>query len=79
MEFTKMNKVNVASYKNYNINQRVTDTIHVISMMKYHKYPSISILKQANVLSEVIKFHDVHLYKVTLYKKCTVTRSTKVQ
>ena len=79
MEFNQMTKANVASYKNYNLNQRGTDTIHVISMMKYHKYPSISILKQANVLSEVINLPDVHLYKVTMYKKCTLTRSTKAQ
>ena len=40
-------------------------------MKKYQKYHSI-----LNILAKVIKSHDVHLYKITPYNKCTVLKST---
>ena len=76
MEFTKMTEVVVTSYtwQNYNINQRGADTIHAVSMTKYQKYLSI-----LNILAKVIKSHDLNLYKITPYNKCTVLKSTYAQ
>ena len=48
-------------------------------MTNYQEYPSILILKHVNVLAEVIKSHDVHLYKITSYKKHTVLKYTYAQ
>ena len=39
MEFTQMTGVNVTSYTNHNINQRGSDTINAVSMVKCQKYP----------------------------------------
>ena len=50
-----------------------------ITSTKYKKYPSILILKHVNVLAEVIKSHDVHLYKIKPYSKYTVLKSTYAQ
>ena len=69
-----MTEFNVTSQKNYNLNQRGSDTIHSITLMKYQKYPQKIILKHANVLAEEIKSHDVHLYKITIYNECTVLK-----
>ena len=52
------------------MNQKGTYTIHAVTMMKYHDYHSILILKHANILDEVMKSNDVNLYKITPYKKC---------
>ena len=35
MEFTRMTKVNLTSYTNYNLNRRDADTIHEVSVTKY--------------------------------------------
>ena len=32
-----------------------------------------------NVLAEVIKSHDVNLYKIAAYNKCTLLKSTYAQ
>ena len=42
--------------------------IHAVSVTKYHIYPSILILKHTNVLAEVIKSHDIYIYKIVPYK-----------
>ena len=65
--------------QNYNINQIYADTIHAFSMIKYHKYPSILILKHVNVLAEVIRLRGVYLYQITLYKKYTILKSKYAQ
>ena len=62
-----------------NINQSGADIINAVSVTKYQKYPSILILKHTNVLSEVTKLHDVNLYKIIPYNKCTVLKSTYTQ
>ena len=61
MKFTQMNEVKVISYTNYTLNKRGTDTIHAVSVTKYHNHYLILILKHANVLAELIKLHGVHL------------------
>ena len=33
-------------------------------------------LKYVNILTELIKLHNVHLFNLTPYKKCTVLKST---
>ena len=63
----------------YNLIEICVYTIHAVSVTKYQKYPSILILKHVNVLSEVIKSHDVHLYKIKPYSKYTVLKSTYAQ
>ena len=50
--------------------------IHDFTMTKYHNHPSKLILKHENVLSKGIILHDVNLYQITLYNKCTVIKST---
>ena len=55
------------------------DMIHVFSVIKYHHYPSMFILKHANVLAELIKSHGVYFYKITPYKKFTVLKYTYAQ
>ena len=57
----------------------VADTIYLIIVVKYQKYTSILILKHANFLAEGIKSHDVRLYNIMLYKKCTVLKTTSAQ
>ena len=47
--------------KKYTIYIRGVYTIHDVNMIKYKKYPSILILKHANILDEVIKSHNVNL------------------
>ena len=66
-------------HKNHNLYQRVTDMIHVAIPTEYDKYPSEWILKHANVLSEVIKLQNVHLFNTKIYKKRTVLKSMCVQ
>ena len=53
--------------------------IHPVSVKKYHKYPSILILKHTNVLAGLIKSKDMYLYQISTYKKCTVLKSTHAQ
>ena len=48
---------------------------HAFSVTKYQKYPSIFILKHANVLDQVIKLHDVNLYQINMYKQCKILKS----
>ena len=79
MEFTQMTEVNMTWYKNYNLNQRGADTIHAIILTKYQKYLLILILKHMNVLAELIESHNVHTYKITPHKKCTVLKYTYAQ
>ena len=65
--------------ENYNINQKVADTINAITLTKYQMYPLKIILKHENILAEVIKSHCVNLYKITPYNKCTSLKSTCAQ
>ena len=74
MEFTQMNKVNVTSWINYNFNQSGADTIHAVTLMRYHTYPSQLILKHVNDLAEEVKSYDVYVYKNMPYKKFTVLK-----
>ena len=60
--------------QNYNLNQTGTYTIHAVIPKKYHKYPSATIHKHVNVLSEVNKFHNVHVLNMTQLNKCTVLK-----
>ena len=53
--------------------------IHAVSVTKYQNYPSILILKHANVLAQVIKSHDEHFYNITSYKKFIVLKYTYAQ
>ena len=62
--------------ENYTLNDRGEDRIHAVSAAKYQKYVLILILKHATVLAEVIKLHDVHLFKIMPYQKCNVLKST---
>ena len=45
--------------------------MHAVTLTKYHNYPSKLIIKHANILSKVIKSHNVNLYRITPYNKCT--------
>ena len=54
--------------QNYNLNQTGTYTIHAVIPKKYHKYPSATIHKHVNVLSEVSKSPYVRLANITPYK-----------
>ena len=69
-----INKINI-------LTKRVTDAIHAAIPKKYHKYPSTTILKHANILTESNKYpwgrlhimtpHDTysiptHVYTVTV-------------
>ena len=60
--------------QNHNLNQRGADTIHDVPLMKYQNYPLKIMLKHANALAQVIKLHDVHLYYITPYKKCSLLK-----
>ena len=60
MSSIKMTEVNVASFKNNNINQIGTDMIHAVIPMECEKYPSTTILKHENILAEVNKSHNVY-------------------
>ena len=65
--------------QNYTLNQRGADTIHAVSVTKYQKHPSTSIPKYVILLAEVIKSHDVRLYNITMYNKCTVLNASYTQ
>ena len=61
------------------LNKLGADTIHSVSVKKYQNYPSILMIKNVNILDEVIKLHDVHLYQITTHKKFTALKSTYAQ
>ena len=48
--------------------------IHAVSVKNYQKYPLLLLLKQGNILDEVIKFQGVNLYKTTLCKKYSILK-----
>ena len=62
-----------------NLNTRGANMINAATMKVYHQHPSKLILKYANVLSQSIESHNVHLYKIAPYKKCKVLKYTYVQ
>ena len=45
--------------------------IHAAIQTDYEKYPSTQTLSNMDVLAEVNKFYNVHLLKMTPYKKFT--------
>ena len=53
--------------------------MHTVNLTKHHNDPWKLILKHAICLAQVIKLHDVDLYNITPYKKCTVLESTYAQ
>ena len=64
-----MTDINVASLKKININEKGIYMIHAAIQTDYEKYPSTQTLSNMDVLAEVNKFHNVHLLKMTPYKK----------
>ena len=66
MSSLKMTKLNVTSRKYY-LKQRGTYMLHDVIPMECERYPSKLIPKVMNVLSEVIKLHDVNLFNMAPY------------
>ena len=65
--------------QHHNLNQKVTDTIHAVILMKYHKYPPTTILKHTNVLYQVRNLTFLLLSSLMSYKIFTVIHSTYEQ
>ena len=73
MEFTKNDRgqrdiIN----KTKLLTKRGSDTIHDVIPKKYHKYPSKTILKHANILAKVNKLHKGSLYNMTPHDSSSV-------
>ena len=60
----------------YNLNQRGADRVNDVSVTKYQKYSSIVLPKYVNILADIIKSYDVHLYNIAPYNKYIVLQST---
>ena len=58
--------------KDFNINEKGIYMIHAAIQTDYEKYPSTQTLSNMDVLAEVNKFYNVHLLKMTPYKKQTL-------
>ena len=54
-------------------NKRGTDMIHVVILTEYHKYPSTTVLKHANILAKVNNSPYVHLLNMTPYGAYSIT------
>ena len=66
-------------FKNYNINQRGTDTKYSIIPIECEKYPSTLLLQHSNSLDGLIKSYSVNLFNMVPYNKCTVLKSIYAQ
>ena len=49
----------------YNLNQQCGDATHHVIASECEKYPSTTTLKPATILAKVIKWNDVHFFKMT--------------